>query len=247
MSEPKTPINYQVHGEIVDSVYANMADPAVAASWSVPVLKMLVLVASGRYKASYYADILANALMVLAIEDREWFLNNYSVPGNVTERFDELPPWPTPDTLEQFPTPSAEDLALYIEQMDRRLVLFAESESARVTKKGDRMSMAYTQKFHEASKWAVMTASQKSSADTASSFPYLHEHSLATETSMDTATSNILAQGVPWNTINAKIEGERDRFQKACREASSISEVKAAYDLRSSNITGLIDLIAAGA
>lgn len=246
MSYAKKPQGWPTQGEIVDEFYAAMEDPTVATCWNVPLLKLLVILCSGNYRREYFTDLLANALATLSIEDREWFMETYSVPGNVIDRMSPLPMWPEIPGRETFPMSSPDDLIAYKARMDRHLVEFAEQESSRVTKKGDRVSMAYTQKFSEATRWALLSEDDKGLVDTATEFPYLHEFAEVKEISMDDASGAILSKGHPWNIINAKIEGERERFQIALAAAPNHGAVKEAFDLHSANISGLVDLLIPG-
>ena len=244
MSHPTTPVNYLTHGEVINAYYATLIDPSLGdAAWQVPILKQLVLVCGLNRDQEYFGAILSNALMTLSIEEREWFLSEYSIPGHVIDSMQDLPAWPEPRTVEAFPEATAEDLALYVEKLDRRLVMHAENQAARATKKGDRVSMAYTRKYEQAVTWSGMDQATQDAVDAEAVFPYLHEHAQARSVSVDAAATDILSKGVPWDTINARIEGQRERFQIAANQAADAEEVKTLYDTHAATITGLIDLL----
>jgi hypothetical protein len=236
----KTPINYLTMREIVDAAYAAMADPAVG-PWGVPLLKQMVLVAGQTGAPGRYIALLANALSVLTVEQRTWFMATYSVPGAVQDAMASPPAWPDVISVEDWPTPDPANLPAYIAHMDRLLVAHAEAQAARVTKQGNRVSMAYTQKYGEALAWNALTATKKTAAVPATDYPYLAEQAAADGTTVQAAADAIIAKGTAWNSVNAKIEGERERFQIAAGAAADMTAVRAAYDASAAAITALID------
>lgn len=242
MTYPVKPTAVYVSEELVEAHYAALPDPALPGAWPIAMLKHLVLLSTTRRTGDRYSTLLANILKSLPLEQSEWFANTYAIPGNVTEKLDDTPLWPEHLAVEGFPESGPEDLAAYITQKDVRLVLFAETEAARVIKKGDRISMAYLQKFGEAKAWNGLSATKKASADM-TFYPNIVGYASVHDMSIDDACATMLAMGMPWYQINAQIETARELFQVKAKAAAEMTEVEAAYDEACHTITGLVDML----
>lgn len=190
--------------------------------------------------------MLCNALLLQSLENQFWFEATYALPVNVKVYMaGDVPVWPDTVVVEQFPAYSGEDLGQYVARLDRMLVAHAETETARITKKGDRVSMAYMQKYAEAKAFLEFgTPEVRTLAlEDPYAFPYIREHAEAKGLTDIAAAEEIVAKGVLWNVLSAKIEGDRERFQNDVRQAANLVDVDVVYGKYKRSITARVDLL----
>jgi hypothetical protein len=240
---PTKPTQVIVLEEVADGHYASLEDPSAPEAWPIAILKHLTLLAGNTRNQDHFAAILANALAVQTIPNRQAFLNKYSVPGNVQAFLADLPAWPDVRDMETWPESTPEDLSEYRSRLDQSLVAHGEAQARRIIKMGARQSMAYLQKFWEAKEWMGLSASKKSAADEENDYPHIHGYSVIHAMTMDAAANVILAKGRPWNKANAAIEDQRELYQKNSETMATHAEVKAEFDTRKASMTGIIDLL----
>lgn len=210
--------------EFFESIYASKTDPATT-EWSHAEVVMALALAEHSYTDGDRSSTLAAKIMeTLDPADRLSIVEEYDVPGGVTNKIGTDLEWPDAKSTRDFASVTSENIA---DMKTRRISSLRHKINVAVRKivvSGERMAMTYMMQTIESLRYLDAEAPDDEL------FPHIASYmTIADKPDMTSAAQEMLARSRAWSTANAALETLRVGQSSKIGSATTASEIETLY------------------